>query len=443
MPDQLTVSEQGLRLIKAFEGFRPVDRELVSGGRVVGYGHKVTDGRAMRVSEAEAEQLLRDDLAPFEDMLNTRVYAPLTQSQFDALASLAFNIGPKAFRDSDVLKAVNSGQPLAAAKAFDVWRLGRVGGEIFVIDALVRRRTAEKALFLRPPEDALVPKAPRQEIDVMPGQVADDPLPVLDRDGAGRIVMDAPYDIERLITSLPQRRVDDGPIGELAEAELPEMNLPATPLVRDPDPVIVEEPIGKAPVEPVRTAIAEAADEVRDRLEALMDVDDIADDGEVVDGNAAEDGPLLLDTFAEPDIFTLDQDNVYDVDIGKAVEPRQVSEDIDTNIVAFPDADTPAARIDLVDADAAMLSRPEIRVTEDWVSPDTVDRRDSAWPFVLISAVGGAMFGAGAAIRLRGLETIYGQPGDLVGLGLAMVGALIFLGGLIHIVKRLLDLDDR
>ena len=443
MPDQLTVSEQGLRLIKAFEGFRPVDRELVSGGRVVGYGHKVRDGRAMRVSEAEAEQLLRDDLAPFEDMLNTRVYAPLTQSQFDALASLAFNIGPMAFRDSDVLKAVNSGQPLAAAKAFDVWRLGRVGDEVFVIDALVRRRTAEKALFLRPPEDALAPKAPTQELDVMPGEVAGDPLPVLDRDGAGRIVMDAPYDIERLITSLPQRRVDDGPVGELAEAELPEMDLPATPLARDPDPVIVEEPIAEAPVEPVRTAIAEAADEVRDRLEALMDVGDVADDGEAVDGDALEDEPLLLETFAEQDIVALDEEDVDDPDLNETVETEESPKVIDTNVVAFPDAETPATRIDLVDADAAMLSRPDIGVTRDWVSPDTVERRDSAWPFALISAVGGALFGAGAAIRLRGLETIYGQPGDLVGLGLAMVGALIFLGGLIHIVKRLLNLDDR
>ena len=96
MGRQFTISDMGLRLVKAYEGFRPVDRTLISGQRVVGYGHRLFDDMPKYMSKSEAEALLKTDLAPFEDMINENVHAPLTQSQFDALCSFAFNIGPKA-----------------------------------------------------------------------------------------------------------------------------------------------------------------------------------------------------------------------------------------------------------------------------------------------------------------------------------------------------------
>ncbi len=163
MSTKLTISDVGLRLIKAYEGFRPVDLELMSGHRVVGYGHRVMNGENMLVSEAEAEALLRDDLAPYEAMINDSIFAPLTQSQFDALCSLAFNIGPKRFLESDVVRALNNGRVLDAANGFDVWRKAEINNERFIVDALVRRRTAEKVLFLRPSQRAV--KAPRVELN--------------------------------------------------------------------------------------------------------------------------------------------------------------------------------------------------------------------------------------------------------------------------------------
>lgn len=162
MRDNYTLSDVGLRLIKSYEGFRPVDIELASGQRVVGYGHRVTSGKAQHVTRAEADDLLRTDLQPFESMVNDAVFAPLAQGQFDAMVSLAFNIGPKKFLKSSVLRAFNNGRILDAANGFDVWRRGDINGESFVVDALVRRRTAEKILFLRPDGNRL--RAPRVEL---------------------------------------------------------------------------------------------------------------------------------------------------------------------------------------------------------------------------------------------------------------------------------------
>jgi lysozyme len=84
--------------------------------------------------------------------VNADVFAPLTQNQYDALIAFAFNVGPDAFRTSDVLRAVNAGRPLQAAQALEQWRRADWEGQPQVIDALVRRRAAEKALFLTPPD---------------------------------------------------------------------------------------------------------------------------------------------------------------------------------------------------------------------------------------------------------------------------------------------------
>jgi len=149
MSQNLTISETGLKLIKAFEGYRPVDRELISGQRIVGYGHRLYSENAVMMNKGEAEKTLRADLEPFEDMINSEVHAPITQSQFDALCSFAFNIGPKAFLQSDTLRALNNGRPLDAANGLDIWRKSEIDGKTYVVDALMRRRTAEKALFLR------------------------------------------------------------------------------------------------------------------------------------------------------------------------------------------------------------------------------------------------------------------------------------------------------
>lgn len=479
MTDSLSISEQGLRLIKAFEGFRPVDRERLSGRRVVGYGHLVEGDEAVMLSREEADSLLLDDLAPYEDMLNEHVHAAITQSQFDALASLAFNIGPKSFLGSDVLRAVNAGRPLEAAAGFDAWRLAEIGGDSFVVDALVRRRTAEKALFLRPPEGALSPRTPTRDVEVDAGAVAFDDDPVLDRDAAGRLVSDAPYDVSRLITEMPRRRREDGVSGDLAESEFAQTQeqtiyagldsvLEAMPdatvgTVTVPETVPIEEaPLvetginGETSVDaPVRTAIADAADDVRDRLEALMEPETQAEDSQAAQGTDTSNWPESLITADKVELEdTLDLPESASV-FGEATpEPAN-----DPVVVAFParetalaarpptlaqpapanmSTDTPIS-IDLLDADAAVANRPEVEVNGDFVaaSADLRPRR-TAWPWVILLAVGGGLFGAGAALILRGVEFVMGQPGRLVGLGAALIGAMIILGALLYLLKHLL-----
>ena len=89
MAHEFTVSAFGLKLIKAYEGFRRVETTLVSGQRVIGYGHRPAPGEEGVVTEKKAEEILKDDLLPYAEMINESVHAPLTQSQFDALCFTA------------------------------------------------------------------------------------------------------------------------------------------------------------------------------------------------------------------------------------------------------------------------------------------------------------------------------------------------------------------
>lgn len=147
---RLTASRAALDLIASFEGFRARAAKTPDGRWTLGFGHVATAREGLSVSRAEAEDLLRWDLRPVEDMVRQSALTPLNQNQFDALVSFAFNIGVSNFATSDVLRYLNQGQPIAAALAMHAWRRARVNGRVLVIDALVRRRAAEAALFLEP-----------------------------------------------------------------------------------------------------------------------------------------------------------------------------------------------------------------------------------------------------------------------------------------------------
>jgi len=218
MSQNLAISETGLKLIKAFEGYRPVDRELISGQRIVGYGHRLYSEDAVIMNKREAQETLLSDLEPFEEMINSEVHAPITQSQFDALCSFAFNIGPKAFLQSDTLRALNNGRPLDAANGLDIWRKSEIDGKTYVVDALMRRRTAEKALFLRTERDLVAGREdlPPIKDTTIVGLSTEDALPVFTEGDANGIVATAPYSA----TMAPTRRREDGPAGALQLSEL-------------------------------------------------------------------------------------------------------------------------------------------------------------------------------------------------------------------------------
>ncbi len=143
------ISAQGLALIQELEGFQAEPKQLPTGGWVVGYSHVRDQEPGEAVNENDAVEMLTSDLFAFENLVNTLVTQPLTQTQFDALVSFAFSVGAEAFERSQVLRRVNAGDYVSAACAMDAWRKSEVSGELVVIDALVRRRTTEKALFLK------------------------------------------------------------------------------------------------------------------------------------------------------------------------------------------------------------------------------------------------------------------------------------------------------
>lgn len=143
------ISANGLALIQELEGFQAEPKQLPTGGWIVGYSHVRATEPGEAVNENEARDLLVRDLEPVETVVNSLVTQPLTQSQFDALVSFAFSVGADTFAKSQVLRRVNSGDCVSAACAMDAWRKSDVGGELVIVDSLVRRRTVEKALFLK------------------------------------------------------------------------------------------------------------------------------------------------------------------------------------------------------------------------------------------------------------------------------------------------------
>jgi len=154
----MRTSAAGLELIKTFEGLRDTAVRLPDGRWMIGYGHVRTARDGLTVSAADAHDLLVHDLRPIESVIGAIIFAPLTQGQFDALASLAYNISLGQFRESEIVRNLNAGDYLAAANGFDLWRRARLNGRVVVVDALVRRRAAEKMLFLEHPSGP--PSAP-------------------------------------------------------------------------------------------------------------------------------------------------------------------------------------------------------------------------------------------------------------------------------------------
>jgi len=148
----MRISRTGIELIKSFEGFSSRTVRVDDEHWVIGFGHLRKSKDSYRVTREEAEQVLREyDLPPFESLVLENTYTPLHQGAFDALVSFSFNIGKDAFLKSDVLALLNAGETIAAAEAIGAWRKAKVGGRTMIVDALVRRRAAEKAMFLGHP----------------------------------------------------------------------------------------------------------------------------------------------------------------------------------------------------------------------------------------------------------------------------------------------------
>lgn len=153
----MKTSARGIELIKQFEGLELEAYQDIAGIWTIGYGHTGPDVEpGMRISEKEAEALLRRDLTPRENAVDNLTSVPLNQNEFDALVSFVYNVGIQAYRGSTARRRLNKKDRMGAADALTWWNKATVGGVLREVQGLTRRRAAERALFLTPVNPPLV-----------------------------------------------------------------------------------------------------------------------------------------------------------------------------------------------------------------------------------------------------------------------------------------------
>lgn len=145
----MQISPKGIALIKEFEGCSLTAYKDSVGVLTIGYGWThVVDGKPLRngmtIDQAAAERLLKTGLVGYENNVMKLVRVKLSQGQFDALVSFAYNLGARSLSTSTLLKKLNAGDYTGAADEFPRWN--KAGGK--ALNGLTRRREAEKALFL-------------------------------------------------------------------------------------------------------------------------------------------------------------------------------------------------------------------------------------------------------------------------------------------------------
>lgn len=141
------VTEEGLNMIKRFEGFSPTIYTCPAGYPTIGYGHVVLaherEQFAAGLTPAEATELLRKDVRIAERAVLRLVSVSLTDGQFDALVSFTFNLGAGALQRSTLRRKVNRGEheSVLAELMKWVWAAGKR------MPGLVRRRKAEALAY--------------------------------------------------------------------------------------------------------------------------------------------------------------------------------------------------------------------------------------------------------------------------------------------------------
>lgn len=145
----MQTSDKGIALIKQFEGCKLTAYQDSVGVWTIGYGWtQPVDGKQVRagmaIKQETAERLLKTGLVSYESDVSRLVKVGLTQGQFDALVSFAYNLGARSLSTSTLLRRINAGDYAGAADEFLRWN--KAGGK--VLNGLTRRREAERALFL-------------------------------------------------------------------------------------------------------------------------------------------------------------------------------------------------------------------------------------------------------------------------------------------------------
>lgn len=149
----MTISPAGIAAIKKHEGLRLVAYQDSVGIWTIGYGNiRYIDGKRVkkgdRITQVQADKLFDYFVTLFAYQVDELVQAEVSQNQFDALISLAYNIGIGGFRTSTVLRRVNADpQDILIGDAFMMWNKGTIDGKRVALRGLTNRRREEVKMY--------------------------------------------------------------------------------------------------------------------------------------------------------------------------------------------------------------------------------------------------------------------------------------------------------
>ena len=139
----MNISQEGLSLIKKFEGCELKAYRCPANVLTIGYGITKNVTENMEISQEEADEMLNEEITEYEEYVNNMVKVPLEQNQFDSLCAWVYNLGPTNLEKSTLLKLLNAGDYHLIPSQIRRWN--KAGGE--TLKGLIRRREAESLLF--------------------------------------------------------------------------------------------------------------------------------------------------------------------------------------------------------------------------------------------------------------------------------------------------------
>lgn len=146
----MKLNTQGYRLICMFEGFSAKPYLCSAKVPTIGYGNTYyLNGKKVTlldkpITELEAFEMFKAIADKFADKVSKLVTAPIDQSQFNALVSLCYNIGPANFQKSTLLRKVNFNHNDPSIRA-EFLKWNKAGGQ--VLKGLTIRRKAEADIY--------------------------------------------------------------------------------------------------------------------------------------------------------------------------------------------------------------------------------------------------------------------------------------------------------
>ena len=139
----MNISQEGISLIKKFEGCELEAYQCAAGVWTIGYGSTKDVKEGATLTQKEADNLLIHEMQEYEGYIKELVKVPLKQNQFDALVSWVFNLGPANLKASTKLKFLNAGDYHLIPSQIKRWN--KASGK--VLEGLIRRREAEALMF--------------------------------------------------------------------------------------------------------------------------------------------------------------------------------------------------------------------------------------------------------------------------------------------------------